>query len=148
MKWFARLTKKAGIMVHGCFMVGGPGETKETAMKTIKLPRDLKPDTLQFSALTPYPGTEFYNWCKEKGYIIVNDWTDLVDAGEQSTVVEYPNLSKAEIVELVDRGLYNNFYFRPSTWVHHLLTMEGFDDFKRKARDAKSFVGYWWGRHA
>jgi len=147
MKNFANLTKKAGIKVHGCFMVGGPGETKETAMKTTKLPRVLKPDTLQFSALTPYPGTAFYRWCKENGYIIAKDWPEWVDAGEQSTVVAYPNLPKDEIVALVDTGLYENFYFRPSTWIHHLLTIKGFDDFKRKARGARSLVGYWWGRN-
>ena len=143
MKKFAGLTKKAGIMVHGCFMIGGPGETRETAMKTIKLVGDIKPDTLQISGLTPYPGTEFYNWCKENGYIIAKDWTDWVDAGEQSTVVEYPNLSKEDIVGLVDKGLYENFYFRPSTWMHHLLTIKGYDDFKRKVRGARSLVGYW-----
>ena len=148
MKEFARLTRKAGIMVHGCFMIGGPGETRETAVKTVKLPRELKPDTLQFSALTPYPGTAFYDWCKENGYIIANDWTEWVDAGEQSTVVEYPNLSKDEIVNLVDKGLYENFYFRPSTWVHHLLTIRGYDDFKRKVKGARSLVGYWWGKRA
>jgi anaerobic magnesium-protoporphyrin IX monomethyl ester cyclase len=65
-----RLTKKAGIKVHGCFMVGGPGETRETAEKTIKLPMELKPDTLQFSALTAYPGTAFYKWCKEFGGVL------------------------------------------------------------------------------
>ena len=146
MKKFAGLTKKAGIMVHGCFMIGGPGETRETAMKTIKLVGDIKPDTLQISGLTPYPGTEFYNWCKENGYIIAKDWTDWVDAGEQSTVVEYPNLSKEDIVGLVDKGLYENFYFRPGTWVHHLLTIKGYDDFKRKVRGARSLVGYWWGK--
>lgn len=144
MKKFARLTKKAGIKVHGCFMIGGPGETRKTALKTTKLPKELKPDTLQFSALTPYPGTAFYSWCKENGYIIANDWTKWVDAGEQSTVVEYPNLSKEEIIDLVDKGLYENFYLRPSTWIHHLLTIQGYDDFKRKVKGARSLVGYWW----
>ncbi|VVB94979.1 tRNA-2-methylthio-N(6)-dimethylallyladenosine synthase [uncultured archaeon] len=146
MKNFGRLTKNAGIKVHGCFMIGGPGETKETAMRTIKLASEIKPDTLQFSGLTPYPGTEFYNWCKENGHIIAKDWTDWVDAGEQSTVVSYPNLSKEDIINLVNKGLYENFYFRPSVWLHHLLTIKGFDDFKRKAIGAKSLVGYWWGK--
>ncbi|RKY56215.1 MAG: B12-binding domain-containing radical SAM protein [Candidatus Neomarinimicrobiota bacterium] len=144
MKEFVRLTKKAGIKIHGCFMIGGPGETKKTAEETIKLAKELKPDTLQFSALTPYPGTEFYNWCKENGYIAAKDWVEWVDAGEQSTVVAYPNLSKDEIVDLVDKGLYKNFYFRPSTWVHHLLTVKGYDDFKRKVKGARSLIGYWW----
>ena len=143
MKKFAMLTKKVGINIHGCFMIGGPGETRDTAMKTIKLANELKPDTLQFSGLTPYPGTEFYNWCKDNNYIIANDWKDWVDSGEQSTVVEYPNLSKDEIIELVDLGLYKNFYFRPSTWLHHILTIRGLDDLKRKAIGAKNLINYW-----
>ena len=119
---------------------------RDQSRQSVKLVGDIKPDTLQISGLTPYPGTEFYNWCKENGYIIAKDWTDWVDAGEQSTVVEYPDLSKEDIVGLVDNGLYENFYFRPSTWVHHLLTIKGYDDFKRKVKGARSLIGYWWGK--
>ena len=142
MKNYARLTKKAGIKVHGCFMIGGPGETRETALKTIQLAKDLKPDTLQFSGLTAYPGTEFYDWCEENDYIIAKDWPDWVNAGEQDTVVEYPELSKKEIVELVNKGVYEGFYLRPSVWMHHLLTIENFDDFQRKLKGAKNLFGY------
>ena len=94
-----------------------------------------------------------------------------MDAGEQSIVVEYPNLSKDEIVDKKDFLLAQTFslkeklyqknyysflaqvlslerkcYFRPSTWMHHLLTIKGYDDFKRKVKGARSFVGYWWGK--
>jgi hypothetical protein len=31
--------------------------------------------------------------------MVANDWTEWVDAGEQSIVVEYPNLLKEEILE-------------------------------------------------
>lgn len=146
MREFTRLTKKSGIKVHGCFMIGGPGDTRETAEKTIKLAKELEPDTLQFSALEPYPGTKFYDWCEKNKYIIAKDWTDWVDAGEQSTVVEYPQLSKKEIVDLVDKGLYKSFYLRPKIWIHHLLTIHSFADFKRKARGARSLIGYWWAK--
>ncbi|MFC2044885.1 B12-binding domain-containing radical SAM protein, partial [Chloroflexota bacterium] len=147
MKNFVQLTKKAGIKVHGCFMIGGPGETRETAERTVALARELSLDTLQFSALTPYPGTEYYQWCRENNLIIAEDWTAWVDSGEQSTVVAYPGLSRNEIVALVDKGLYENFYFRPSTWLHHLLTISSFADFKRKSRGAMSLIGYWWKKH-
>jgi hypothetical protein len=40
-------------------------------------------------------------------------------------------------------SLERKCYFRPSTWVHHLLTIKGYDDFKRKVRGARSLVGYW-----
>jgi hypothetical protein len=43
-------------------------------------------------------------------------------------------------------SLERKCYFRPSTWVHHLLTIKGYDDFKRKVRGAKSLIGYWWER--
>lgn len=143
MKNFSKMARQAGIRIHGCFMVGGPGETRESAEETIGLARNLKLDTLQFSALVPYPGTEFYEWTREKEYIKAKDWTDWIEDGEQSPVTEYPNLSRWEIVELVDKGLYEGFYFRPSTWIHHLATLNDFDDFKRKVKGALSLVSYW-----
>ena len=144
MRQFSALAKKAGIKVHGCFMVGGPGETRETAGKTLQLIRDLRPDTIQISALNPYPGTKFYDWCREQNYIKARDWTEWVDDTEQTTVISYPNLSRKEIIDLVDRGLYQNFYLRPSVWWHHLRTIENFGDFKRKARGVWSLLDYWW----
>src|SRR5690606_4246781 len=48
MRRFATNAHKAGIRVHGCFMFGGPGETRETMMKTINLSRELPIDTAQF----------------------------------------------------------------------------------------------------
>jgi len=143
MKEFAELSRKVGIKVHACFMIGGPGETKETATKTIKLIKELDPNTIQISALTPYPGTRFYDWCQENNYIIAKNWTEWVDAGEQSTVISYPNLSKKEIVDLVDKGLYGNFYFRLSIWWRHLTTIENFDDFKRKTKGVINLMKYW-----
>lgn len=147
MKQFTALARKAHIKIHGCFMVGGPGETKETAERTIRLAQELKPDTVQFSALTPYPGTELYDWCRVKGYILAADWPEWVTAGEQQTVLEYPGLSRTDILELVDRGLYHGFYLRPRTWVHHLLTVTSFDDFKRKMRGAKNLLQYLWSKN-
>ncbi len=144
MKEFARMARQAGIKVHGCFMVGGPGETRETAAKTMQLVRDLKLDTIQISALIPYPGTRFYDWCRENRYVVAKDWTEWVDDTEQTTVISYPNLSREEIIELVDKGLYQNFYFRPSTWWHHLTTVESFDDFKRKLKAIRNLAQYWW----
>jgi len=142
MKKFAKLTKKAGLKIHGCFMIGGPGETEETAMKTIKLARELGCDTLQFSALVPYPGTEFYEWCKKNNFIIAKNWTEWVDAGEQSTVISYPQLPKEKILELVDKGLYESFYFRPDVWLHHIITIRDFSDFRRKFKGFLHLLDY------
>jgi radical SAM superfamily enzyme YgiQ (UPF0313 family) len=142
MKDFSKASHKAGIKIHGCFMIGGPDETKETAEMTIKLAKDLKCDTIQISAITPYPGTEFYDWCEKNGFIIAKDWTEWVDAGEQSTVISYPQLSKDKILELVDKGLYESFYFNPSVWIHHFFTIRDSSDLKRKVKGFLSLMNY------
>ncbi len=142
MEDFSKACHKAGIKIHGCFMIGGPGETKETAEMTIKLSKKLKCDTIQISAITPYPGTEFYNWCQKNNFIIAKDWKEWVDSGEQSTVISYPQLSKDEIIELVDRGLYESFYFRPSVWLHHIVTIRDFSDLNRKIKGFFSLLDY------
>jgi len=51
-------------------------------------------DTVQFSAAMPFPGTEYYRICEGKGLIKAKSWEDWLDEGEQSTVVEYPGLTK------------------------------------------------------
>ena len=52
-------------MIHGCFMAGLPGETKETLQETLELAKRLNPDTVQFYPVMVYPGTEAYAWYKE-----------------------------------------------------------------------------------
>ena len=144
MKQFAKLTKQAGIMVHGCFMIGGMGETRESAEDTMRLAKELQPDTLQFSATTPYPGTSFYEWCQKNKYIMAQDWPEWIDKqGEQTAIIDYPELHQKEIIDLVDKGLYNGFYFKPKTWYYHLRTIKSFSDLKRKARGAIGLLSYW-----
>jgi len=140
---FGKLAKEAGIKLHGCFMIGGPGETEETAEKTIQLAKDVGCDTLQFSSMVPYPGTEFYEYCKQNNFIKATDWREWVDAGEQSTVIEYPQLSKEKIIELTDKGLYAGFYFRPSTIMHHIATTRSLSDLNRKFKGFVSLMDYW-----
>lgn len=64
---FREDARRAGVLVHGCFMAGGPGETRETLAKTLELAKALDPDTAQFFPLMVYPGTEAYDWARERG---------------------------------------------------------------------------------
>jgi len=109
--------------------------------KTVKFALDLHIDTIQFSAAMPFPGTEYYRICKEKGLIKANSWEDWLDEGEQSTVVEYPGLSKEDIEYYVDKGL-KKFYFRPRYMVNYLLDTHSLYDLYRKVRGFKSFMSY------
>ena len=113
MKGFSRAARKAGLRLHGCFMFGAPGETKESCLATIDFAQSLPLDSVQFSGVCPYPGTALYCWAKAKGFLLPRTWQEWVDKnGEQVTVLEYPQLKKEEIDHFIDQGLCR-FYFRP-----------------------------------
>jgi len=110
---FARDAKKAGILVHGCFLVGNPGETRESLMTTLKLAKELNPDTAQFYPIMIYPGTEAYTWAQENGYLTTNDFSQwLTEDGLHNTIVSRPGLSAKELVEFCDYAR-RQFYLRP-----------------------------------
>jgi len=110
---FARDAKKAGILVHGCFLVGNPGETSKSLMTTLELAKELDPDTAQFYPIMVYPGTEAYAWAQENGYLITDDFSEwLTEDGLHNTIVTRPGLSNRELVEFCDYAR-QQFYLRP-----------------------------------
>jgi len=112
-KRFMQDSKKAGVLVHGCFILGNQGETKETIRKTIEFAKELDPDTAQFFPVMVYPGTESFDYFSEKGYLTTTDFNEWVNEdGAHNTIVSRPGLSNKELVELCDRGR-REFYLRP-----------------------------------
>jgi anaerobic magnesium-protoporphyrin IX monomethyl ester cyclase len=139
---FAALCRKAGIRVHGCFMIGGPGETCETARQTIDFAKQLPIDTAQFSGLCPYPGTEFYEWARARGYLVPDDWADWVDEdGEQRAIISLPGIGVTEINRLVDQGL-REFYLRPAKAAHILANALSPVDLRTKLDGLMGFADY------
>lgn len=138
---FMALAKSSGLDVHGCFVLGLPGETKESIDATLAFACDLGLHTVQFSAAVPFPGTEFFRICKEKNLLLAESWDQWLDGGEQSSVISYPGLSSQYIHESTDRGL-KQFYFRPSYMVKFLLNTRSRTDLYRKLRGAKNFISY------
>jgi len=111
---FTRDAKRSGIMVHGCFMVGNRGETKETLEKTLRFAKELNPDTAQFYPIMVYPGTSDYRYFSEKGWIVSNDFRKwLTEEGLHSSVVSNPDLRYEELVAFCDRAR-REFYLRPT----------------------------------
>jgi len=139
---FAENAHKAGIRLHGCFMFGGPGETMESAKKTIDLARRLKIDTAQFSGLVAYPGTEYFEWAKANGYVIPKDWRGWVDENfEQCATVRCPELSVEQINGLIDEGL-RTFYLRPGQMLRMVKSIRSTADVKAKLHGFLSFLRY------
>lgn len=112
-KQFMKDTKEAGILVHGCFMLGNKGETKETIEKTVKFAKELEPDTAQFFPIMVYPGTEAYDYFKQKGFLLSEDYSKWLDGkGMHNCMVSRPWLTNEELVELCDNARME-FYMRP-----------------------------------
>ncbi len=110
---FAADCRDLGITVHGTFILGLPGETRETIQETIRFAREVNPHTLQVSVAAPYPGTELHRQAVENGWLPADgDGAALVsERGTQLAALSYPHLGHTEILESVD-AFYKRFYFR------------------------------------
>lgn len=67
------LIKKHKIPIKGYFIIGSPGETYEDAISSLEFAIRKDLDEASFYMLTPYPGTELWNWVEKNGYWTVNN---------------------------------------------------------------------------
>jgi hopanoid biosynthesis associated radical SAM protein HpnJ len=108
---FTKDCHELGIMIHGTFILGLPGETRETIEETIRFATDINPHTIQVSLAAPYPGTYLYRQAVENGWLDA-EHAELVDErGIQIAPLHYPHLRHVEIFDSVDT-FYRRFYFR------------------------------------
>ena len=140
---FARNAKAAGLLVHGCFIIGLPGETRETAKRTVGFAKELDPDDAQFFPLIVYPGTEAYAWAEKNKYLTTTDFSKWnTKEGWHGSLVSTPSLSKEDVVELVNCAKVE-FYMRPKFVLRTLALMLGsWDETKRVLKAAPVFFGY------
>ncbi|MBI3602585.1 MAG: radical SAM protein [Candidatus Omnitrophica bacterium] len=139
---YAEVAHRLGFTLHGCFMIGAPGETKESARKTIDFAKSLPLDTIQITGVAAYPGTSLYQWAKKNNYLLAKDWRDwLTECGEQRTLLSYPQFSHEDIDEHIDIGL-KEFYLRPRQIWRMLISIHTTGDLLRKCYGLKAFVDY------
>jgi radical SAM superfamily enzyme YgiQ (UPF0313 family) len=137
---FTKDCKKLGLVVHGDFILGLPGETKETIRRTIDFAKELDVETIQVSVAHAYPGTELYDYAKDNGFILI-EGAQMVDAGgHQVAMIEYPGLPRDYVMEMVHR-FYDEYYFRPkAAW--RIVRKAAFNSEERKRLyvEAKQFL--------
>lgn len=143
MHTFVEDAKRAGILVHGCFMVGLPGETRETMAKTLELALELSPDTAQFYPIMVYPGTELYNQYAADGRLTVSRYADwLTDEGLHNCVVRAGDISGEELVTWCDEAR-RAFYLRPGYVVRKAFQMlTSPREISRTKKAARTFFRY------
>jgi hopanoid biosynthesis associated radical SAM protein HpnJ len=136
---FTRDCKKLGLVVHGDFIIGLPGETPETIQQSIQFAKELDVETIQVSLAHAYPGTELYEFAKENGFIL-NEQQMADDGGHQLAQLEYPGLPREMALEAVHR-FYDEYYFRPKA-VFRIVRKAVFNNVERKRlyKEAKAFM--------
>jgi len=138
---FVKDAKKAGVMIHGCFLLGLPGETRETMEETLAFAKELTTDTAQFFPLMVYPGTAAFRWAQKEGYLLTEDFSRwLTEDGMHNCVVERPDLTHRELVEFCDRAR-REYYLRPRYIVFKLRQIMTRPDEAR--RTMKSLKRFW-----
>ncbi len=140
---FTEDCRKLGITIHGTFILGLPGETRETIQKTIEYAKSINPHTIQVSLAAPYPGTHMYQQAVENGWLKENEATNLVnEKGVQLAAISYPHLSKEEIFHAME-GFYKKFYFRPSKiWEIVKEMLASWEMMKRRLREGVEFMRF------
>ena len=140
---FFRDAKRAGVLVHGCFLVGNKGDNRQTLKETLSFAKELNPDTAQFFPLMIYPGTEAYRWAKNENLILTEDFSQWVtEEGLHNCVVKMSDLSNADLVDFCDRAR-REFYLRPGYFAWKLRqVLRHPSELKRTAKSLKTFVKY------
>jgi len=120
------LANKLGIYVRGFFILGHPGETKETMEDTLNFVKSLPLYTAQFSLATPFIGTELFYIAEKYGYRDLN----INQYSEKFPVFIPEGLTKEDLLKM-HRRCYKEFYLRPKQLLKYLLMLRSFSDLKR-----------------
>lgn len=91
------------------FIIGIPGETVRAIERTIEFAKRLNPTFAQFSLLTPYPGTELYEYASRKGLLLTRDWSRYTVL---EPVMRIPRFTAQKLRWLLNKA-YLSFYGRP-----------------------------------
>lgn len=136
---FVRWCKELGIAIHGDFIVGLPGETRETIQKTIAFAKEMDLETIQVSIAQPLVGTEMYEKAKEEGILIEEVATE---DGYQAAALNFPHLPHKEIFKAVEQ-FYKSYYYRPKIiWRFVKKALRSREEVRRLYKEAKGFFAW------
>ena len=135
---FTKDAHKLGLVIHGDFILGLPGETRETIKNTMAFAKELDVETIQVSVAHAYPGTELYDFATKNNFMVKGSMVDA--GGHQLAHIEYPGLPADEILHSVHQ-FYDEYYFRPKA-VFRILKKAAFNSGERKRlyKDARTFL--------
>ena len=138
MENFCRNAKKSGILIHGCFIAGAPGDTPEKFKSSVAFAKRMKLDTAQFFPIMAYPGAELFNSWKAEGYVTSEKWSDWVNkTGQVRCNLDTDEFTAEELMDLCDDARLE-FYLSPGFMMRKL-----FQSMKDPGELARNLRGGW-----
>ena len=126
----------AGMDVVVFAVIGFPGETKDSILETIALLKSLSATYITLGIAVPVPGTDFYRYVKDNGFLNTDDWS-MYDPLKKP-VFSYPDLSAEDIQYYSSFGL-RQFYLRPSYILKKLRKINNIEELKI---NITNFIGF------
>jgi radical SAM superfamily enzyme YgiQ (UPF0313 family) len=127
-----------GLAVRGFFILGHPTDTAETIEKTIRLATELPLHTVNFTLLYPNPGSELYTLAPQYGHV---DYDVKLQTGHPPSGLSFvPHGLTESFLKKKQREAYRRFYLRPSQLWRMVKHLDGWEDFVKYCKMAKTFV--------
>lgn len=130
------VTKKVGIDVRAAFMIGNPGETKQSLEDTMELAIKLNPDLVVFNIATPFPGTEMFRWADERGLLTTKNWEHY---DFSRPIMTLPTLTSEDLESFYSKA-YRRFYLRPAYIWQRLRKIRSWGDIAQLLRGARAVL--------
>lgn len=139
---FAQNTKKLGIKVFGCFMIGLKGDDLSTIEDTFRFAKKVYANEVFFQQAVPFPGTAFYQWVKDEGYLKTEDYSKWLNQdGYLDCLVNYPYANAKEIEKLRDH-LMSRYYFSFTYIFKTFLANLSWVEFKRVMKAGFTYIAF------
>ncbi len=129
-----QMARSLGMVTHGYFIIGFPGDSAETMKRTIDFAKRLDPHYASFSICTPLPGTEMYNDIAHHG-VFLEDVSEGIDEGLFALKVffQYGDSKPEQVAQYCERA-WKEFYSRPKKIIDVLTTIRSRGEFFWLAR--------------
>ena len=88
-------------MVTANYILGTPGESRAEMAETIALHHELQPVDFGYFVFYPYPGTELFQLCKDRGYL-PDDYLSL-PANHRESILNLPGVTRGDIAEVYEQ---------------------------------------------
>ena len=136
-----RLTQKYRILARASFVTGFPWESEKEIRKTINFAKELNPDLVFFTTLSPFPGTKIWKDYFENNPSLFSKGASLnsyIIHGQ--TPIIRTNYLSPEQLENLNGKAFSEFYLRPKYLLRQLKQIHNFHELKRSLSSGKTLL--------